>query len=201
LGVSSLPKQFSIYERSVIKKHLKQEGKICLERYGMKKTTIDELVKRVNIPKGTFYLFYDSKELLFYDILIDLHDLLQQTFLSQVQQYQGLIEEEEVTELIFNLYKSIDASFLPSFIASGELELLLRKLPPEVISEHAKKDDFRVEQLLSLLSLDIPRESIEVFSASLRGIFFFLFHKKEIGENIFDKALYQIIKGLVLQLF
>nr|WP_277934491.1 TetR family transcriptional regulator [Parablautia intestinalis] len=26
-------------------------------------TTVDEVVKRVNIPKGIFYLFYKSKEL------------------------------------------------------------------------------------------------------------------------------------------
>ncbi len=196
-----MPKQFSKNERSLIKTHLKEEGRICLERYGMKKTTVEELVKRVHIPKGTFYLFYSSKELLFYDILMDLHDLLQQTLLTQVQQYQELIEEDEVTELIFNLFKAIDASFLPSFIASGELELLMRKLPPEVISEHAKKDDVSVEQLFSLLSLDIPHESIEIFSASLRGIFFLLLHKQEIGEHLFPKALYQMIRGLVLQLF
>ncbi|MDY4210978.1 MAG: TetR/AcrR family transcriptional regulator [Treponema sp.] len=34
----------------------------------MKKTTVDELVKRTGIPKGTFYLFYPSKEILLFDI-------------------------------------------------------------------------------------------------------------------------------------
>ena len=196
-----MPKQFSDHERLAIKTQLKEEGRNCLERYGMKKTTIDELVKRVHIPKGTFYLFYDSKELLMFDILMDLHDSLQQTLLSQIQQYQGRIQAKEVTELIFNLYKAVDASFLPSFIASGDLELLMRKLPPEVVAEHGKNDDINVEQLFSLLSLEIPKESIEVFSAALRAIFLTLLHKQEIGEDLFEKAMYQLIKGIVLQIF
>ncbi|WP_286081321.1 TetR/AcrR family transcriptional regulator [Parablautia intestinalis] len=32
-------------------------------------TTVDEIVKRVNIPKGTFYLFYKSKELLLFEVI------------------------------------------------------------------------------------------------------------------------------------
>ena len=31
-----------------------------MQKKGVKKTTVDELVKRVGIPKGTFYLFYPS---------------------------------------------------------------------------------------------------------------------------------------------
>jgi len=196
-----LPKQFSNHERIAIKTQLKEEGRTCLERYGMKKTTIDELVKRVHIPKGTFYLFYDSKELLIFDILMDLHDSMQQTLLSQIQQYQGRVQAKEVTELIFNLYRAVDASFLPSFIASGDLELLMRKLPPEVVAEHGKNDDINVEQLFSLLSLEIPKESIEVFSAALRAIFLTMLHKQEIGEAKFEEAMYLLIKGIVIQIF
>jgi AcrR family transcriptional regulator len=196
-----LPKTFSEHERLAIKTKLKEEGKTCLSLYGMKKTTVDELVRRVHIPKGTFYLFYASKELLFFDILIDLHDSLQQTLLTQIQQQTTPLSVEQVTDLIYTLYKAIDATFLPSFLASGDLELLMRKLPPEIATEHAKKDDFSVEQLLNLLSIKTTGEDIEVFSAALRGIFTTLFHKQEIGEAVYDKAIYMMIKGIVAQLF
>lgn len=39
-----------------------------MQEKGVKKTTVDELVKREGIPKGTFYLFYPSKEMLLYDV-------------------------------------------------------------------------------------------------------------------------------------
>lgn len=40
-----------------------------LLRIGVRRTTVDEIVKRVNIPKGTFYLFYKSKELLLFEVI------------------------------------------------------------------------------------------------------------------------------------
>lgn len=51
-----------------------------MNQFGVKKTTVDELVKRVSIPKGTFYLFYPSKEQLFFDVFLDKHNAIQQTF-------------------------------------------------------------------------------------------------------------------------
>jgi AcrR family transcriptional regulator len=39
-------------EREYIKKRLMEEAQDCLRLYGIRKTTVDELVKRANIPKG-----------------------------------------------------------------------------------------------------------------------------------------------------
>ena len=52
-----MPKSYSDQEREYIKKRLKDEATKCLIQYGVRRTTVDEIVKRVNIPKGTFYLF------------------------------------------------------------------------------------------------------------------------------------------------
>lgn len=56
-----MPKSYSEQEWEYIRKRLKEEAAKCLARYGARRTTVDEIVKRVNIPKGTFYLFYKSK--------------------------------------------------------------------------------------------------------------------------------------------
>lgn len=72
-----MPKTFSDSERAYIRRRLMEEAKECLGLYGIRKTTVDELVKRVKIPKGTFYLFYESKELLFFDVFCTLHDEMQ----------------------------------------------------------------------------------------------------------------------------
>ena len=64
-----MPKSYSEQEREYIRKRLKEEAAKCLARYGVRRTTVDEIVKRVNIPKGTFYLFYKSKELLLFEVI------------------------------------------------------------------------------------------------------------------------------------
>jgi AcrR family transcriptional regulator len=196
-----MPKTFSDSEREYIKNRLMEEAQICLTQFGMRKTTVDELVKRANIPKGTFYLFYSSKELLFFDVFCTLHDELQTRLLGWIDELKGSINAESVTELIFRLYKEVDATFLYSFIANGDLELLVRKLPPEVAAAHAKEDDFHMEQLLSLLPGAQIEGNIKIFSAVLRAIFCTMLHKREIGEDVFDEAIRVMLRGAVLQLF
>ncbi len=196
-----MPKTFSDSEREYIKKHLMEEAQICLAQFGMRKTTVDELVKRVNIPKGTFYLFYSSKELLFFDVFCTLHDELQSTLLLWIDELKDDVNVETVTELIFRLYKQVDATFLYSFIASGDLELLVRKLPPDVAAAHAREDDFHMEQLLSLLPGVQTEGNIKIFSAVLRAIFCTMLHKREIGEDVFYETIRVMLRGAVLQLF
>ena len=79
-----MPKTFTDNEREYIKKRLTEEAQNCLKLYGIRKTTVDELVKRVNIPKGTFYLFFESKEALIYEVLCLFHDELQTGLMQEL---------------------------------------------------------------------------------------------------------------------
>ena len=195
-----MPKSFSDSERSHIKKRLMETAKDCLYQYGVRKTTVDELVRRANIPKGTFYLFYDSKELLFYDVLCEFHDEMHMKLLNEVSEIKDNITPEKLTELIFNLYKMVKESFLVRLLTESEMELLLRKLPPEIAQAHAMKDDFSVERLFDLAP-NLKGVEIEAMSAALRAIFFTMLYKHEVGEEIYDDALRILIYGVVLQMF
>ena len=178
-----MPKTFTQHEREYIKERLIEEARDCLKLYGVRKTTVDELVKRANIPKGTFYLFYDSKELLFYEVLCLYHDELQAELMHQLETHDKPLSVEQITVLFLGLYKKVEASFLYKLITSGDLELLMRKLPPEVVSAHAQKDDFSIEQLISIIP-GVSSDNIKVLSAAMRAIFLSMLHKHEIGEEV-----------------
>lgn len=195
-----MPKCFSENERSYLRQRLMQEAKKSLIQYGARKTTVDELVKRVNIPKGTFYLFYKSKELLFFDVFRAFHDEIQEKLTSEIKDLKGGINAQKLTEIIFNLYKTAEDSFILKSITSGEMELILRKLPTEIAKEHAAEDDFNLEQLVNLVP-DMRANQVPAFSAALRSIFLSMLHKHEIGEEAFDDALKIMIKGVVIQMF
>ncbi len=195
-----MPKTFSENERKMIKQRLVEEAEQCLARYGARKTTVDELVKRVHIPKGTFYLFYDSKELLFYDVFLKLHNEIHEKMLTGASLLKEDSSPEGLTRLIFDLYKQAEGSFLLKFMTEGDLDLMLRKLPPDAIEEHAKKDDFSIEQLLSAVP-GLNPDHAAIFSAALRAVFLSMLHKHEIGEKIFEDALRVMIHGIVLQMF
>ncbi|TCW60022.1 TetR/AcrR family transcriptional regulator [Treponema sp. J25] len=195
-----MPKTFTDKEREYIKKRLMEEAQDCLRLYGIRKTSVDELVKRANIPKGTFYLFYDSKELLFYDVLCSVHDELHADLRRRLEALDEPVAADQVTELVLGLYKKIEASFLYKFITGGDLELLMRRLPPEVARAHAEKDDFSMEQLIAMAP-GIKGDSIKKYSAAMRAIFLSMLHKHEIGEEVFEDALRLMIRGVVMQMF
>ncbi|MDW7658635.1 MAG: TetR/AcrR family transcriptional regulator [Bacillota bacterium] len=195
-----MPKSFSDSERSWLKDRLLKEAEACLALYGIRKTTVDELCRRVNIPKGTFYLFYASKELLFFDVFSALHDAFQQKLMADIAVLDNGVDADQLTDIIYSLYQSLDGSYLLKLATSGELELLFRKLPPELNRLHAEQDDFRVDELVSRVP-GMKKENVRIYSAALRGIFITLLHKREVGEDVFDEALHIMIRGVVAQMF
>ncbi|MDP4153546.1 MAG: TetR/AcrR family transcriptional regulator [Bacillota bacterium] len=195
-----MPKSFSDAERAYIKSKLIDSAKACLSQYGVRKTTVDELVKRAKIPKGTFYLFYDSKELLFFDILCEFHDEMHRKLLKEAESIRNDINPQKLTDLIFGIYKMIEESFIVCFLNDGEMERLLRKLPPEIAQKHVLKDNFDVENLFAVAP-QLKGMDTKAMSAALRALFFTILYKKEIGESVYDNSLKILIHGVVLQMF
>jgi AcrR family transcriptional regulator len=66
-----MPKPFSEDERDRIRAQLVDAGRECFTRFGPEKTTIEDLTSRVGIAKGSFYLFFDSKESLYVQLLLE----------------------------------------------------------------------------------------------------------------------------------
>lgn len=194
-----MPKKFSENEKAYITKRLKEEAMKCLSTYGVKKTTVDELVKRVNIPKGTFYLFYESKELLLFDAINELHNEVQNKLMQDMSALSEGITVDNLTDFLFQLYQEVNQSGLLSFMMNGEMELLMRRLPEETVKDHLAHDDLNMEQFFSFLPLK-EEKNIEVYSGAFRAIFLTMPYKREIGEVIFEDALRLMLRGLVIQL-
>jgi len=66
-----MPRAFTETEKQAIRGKLMAAGRACFLRYGLKKTTIDDLVKPAGIAKASFYLFFKHKEALFVEIMME----------------------------------------------------------------------------------------------------------------------------------
>lgn len=195
-----MPKPFSESERKIIRQRLMDAAGECLAQFGARKTTVDELVKRVNIPKGTFYLLYESKELLFFDIFRRFHDETNKKMLAEIAGMKGNINPLGMTELIFGLFKRIEESFMLKFLIEGDLEMMLRKIPSETAAKYADRDYLGIDLLISSVPGLNPYYS-RVSGAALKGVFLSMLHKHEIGEEVFDDALKVMIYGVVILMF
>jgi AcrR family transcriptional regulator len=195
-----MPRSFSEAEKTCIKERLVREAEACLAAYGIRKTTVDELVKRAKIPKGTFYLFYESKEALIYDVILKYNTLIQEQLIGLISAMPEKPGADALTELIIGLYQSLDGSFLLKLVENGELELLMRNAPPEFVRANILDDERMVGRLMQLFPETDPDKGA-LFSAALRGVFLLLFHKQEILQDRFGEVLRIMVRGIVLQMF
>ena len=194
-----MPKTFSEGERAYIRERLKTEAKKSLATYGIRKTTIDELVKRVGIPKGTFYLFYESKERLLFEVIMEFDAEAQSQMLQEVSSLPGGPDAESFTDIILRLYRRLDESFLPRLMQNGELEYFMRTVPPELALRHAERDKEAMSRMFAAFP-NMKQEQVAAFSAAFRGAFLTMLLKDEIGAEAYDDALRIMIRGIALQM-
>jgi len=194
-----MPKTLSESERAYIKERLKTETQKCLATYGIRKTTIDELIKRVGIPKGTFYLFYESKEQLLFEVIMDFDKEAQDQLLQEVSALPGVPDADAFTDIILRFYRRVDESFLPRLMQNGELEYFMRTVPPELSRQHAERDKEAMKRMFAAFP-GMQSDRAAVLSAAFRGVFLTLLFKDEIGAEIYEDALRVLIRGVALQL-
>lgn len=194
-----MPKSYTDKERLAITADLRTVAMKSMIQKGIKKTTVDELVEAVHIPKGTFYLFYKSKELLLYDAIMEKEEELHKVMATDFYQIMDHPTVESLTTLLVNFYqKGFDLGILPLML-NGELDLLIRKLPDEIVQKSiAKDDDFIV--IFQSIFPNLKEEDLKIYSASFRAIFFTAAYEREIGGN-YKKILRLLIRGTVMQMW
>jgi len=193
-----MPRTLSEGERVYIKARLKEETKKCLAQYGIRKTTVDELIRRVGIPKGTFYLFYESKERLLFEVIMEFDEEAQTQLLQEITALEKS-DADTLTDCILRFYRRIDDSFLPRLMQGGELEFFMRTVPPELSRQHAERDEQAMRQMFAALP-GMQSERAAAFSSAFRSVFLTMLFKDQIGEEHFEETLRILIRGVLLQL-
>ena len=189
---------FTAEEKEVIRKKLHKVAKECLQRYGVKKTTVDQMAAMVDISKGSFYNFYSSKEMLFFTVLEEYQiDVMNR--LTEQLDMETKIDTNRLVELLYDFYQDFRYSFMYTIFKNHEMELLVRKLPKEAITNHHLIDDRMVKKIVSRINIR-ENVSVEIVSALFRTIAMTILHIEEIGEEQFDTTLKLVIQGIVVQI-
>ncbi|MBO4440458.1 MAG: TetR/AcrR family transcriptional regulator [Spirochaetaceae bacterium] len=193
-----MARAFSEEEKTKIKESLLDAAQELISRQGVQKTTVDEIVDACHIAKGSFYAFYKTKELLFWDVILRWHSELEDMMFGRMQKITQ-ITEENLSDFIYDAYMLCFDCGLGYVITNGDIEYLIRKLPSEVVDAHIANEDDRLIKLL----MQLPQfESLDadLFSAAFRGLFLMLPYKKEIGPR-FEEVFKLCIRGVVRQMF
>ena len=99
-----MARSFTEREKENIKKSLQKICKQNWTQYGYKKTSVEDLCKQAGISKGAFYLFFESKEALFCEILCSVQEQICNAALEVIEKHRDKYGIAEALKLIYREY-------------------------------------------------------------------------------------------------
>ena len=182
---------FTDYETEQLRKALLKETRRCAVTLGMKKTSVEQLTKAVGIAKGSFYKFYESKEMLFFAVLENVAD-------HALSEANGLPPSERAAKAVLAVCRRLSDTGDMVFI-EHDAKLLLQRLPEGVKKEHYHDDETHIRQLLEKYDL-MPKRGASLAAATVRGLILTVSHKEQIGE-LYPQVLETLVYGACRELF
>lgn len=186
--------KFTENEKEQIRQCLLTKGKELFIKYGLSKTSIDDLVQACGIAKGSFYKFFSSKEELFYVILNKQDEIRNRLIVEHLR--ENLPPKEMISSFFHLAFKLADENaLLLQWFQDGEFERITRRLPKHLIEEasqdHTEKGIVFVQ---ALIERGVLREQDpEVVVGVMRAIMMLRLYKEKLGNDIFPKIMNVII--------
>jgi AcrR family transcriptional regulator len=186
-----MPRGFTELERELIRGRLLEQGYRQFSAYGLKKTTVAEIATAAGISKGAFYLFYQSKEALFMDVV---EEKAEKRFRQEILGAIDLPGASPRARLLgvlrkaFSLFKTIP---MLQFFTGSDYDLLFRRIPPEKLQQHLDADRaFFAEFIGRCQQAGIPiRVQPEEISALLYALVLSIVHEDDWGVSNVGEAI------------
>ena len=189
---------FTEEQNETIRRDLIREARCCGVTVGMRKTSVEQLTEAVGISKGSFYKFFDSKELLFFAVLEDIHTECFAAAQKSLQENAAIDPASRTAAAILAACRWLSETKAFVFI-ENDAEFLLHRLPEEVKTAHYHDDETHIRLLLEKYDL-VPNRGISLAAATVRGLILTVSHKEQIGA-LYPQVLETLVRGTCLELF
>lgn len=185
-----MPKAFTNQEREAIRMQMRVKSAKLFEKQGLKKTSVDEIVAATGISKGAFYLFYESKEELFLEVLEQIEHEIQTAILEQALGPKGNARLK-VSRLLKSLLLRWDAYPLLKNLSKADFDYLVRKVPSERVQKHASNDEAFIREFVKKVKKEGIKVSAapQVISGLIKSLFFISLHREDLGEETYRESI------------
>lgn len=127
-----MARNFTEREKENIRKKLLEACKQNWTQYGYKKTNVDELCRQAGISKGAFYLFFESKEALFCEVLSLVQEEICKSASDIIERHKNKYGIAEALKLI---YREYDRNNFLYDSDSTDYIILMNKLSEEQVKK------------------------------------------------------------------
>ena len=185
-----MPKKYSEVEKANIKKDLRLHAERSLFHKGVKGTSVDELVNLAMIPKGTFYLFYETKEALFFDVLVSFRLQMQDEMMAMLQELDENHIVTSLTTVFAYLVENMYRRGIFRLLNEEEMHMISRKNEEDIYKKERK-------ELLSFF-----RELFSLFAIDFFNSFLLIVYSMNYADRMKKPldAWRMLLRGLILQL-
>lgn len=185
-----MPKAFSEHEKETIRTQMREKGKKLFEKHGLKKTSVDEVTEAVGISKGSFYLFYGSKEELFLEILEQIEKEIQTSILEFTLMPKA-DARKNVSAMLKGFLSTWDDYPLLKNFSKSDFDYLARKVPVKRIQQHVQSDTEFTNNFIKKIKREgiIVKVSPHVVSNLIKSLYFIGLHRQDLGEDAYEEAI------------
>ena len=156
-GDEKVPKIYSQEKRQEIRKQIMDIGLELIKQYGIKKMSIEQITKKVGIAQGTFYNFFDSKEMLVYGLANAYQERINQK-VEEVIQIKGYLDRGNLRELYYDMILK-DEDNVYRFLKREDIQAFLTRLPSECLS---KISDAKMQMEINLRYVNEKKEKYDL---------------------------------------
>lgn len=184
---------FTETEKTHIRERLMEAGRELFAVRGIKKTSIEDLTRPAGIAKSSFYAFFDSKEVLYLELLMaERRRMAEELTLPAVGGAR-----ETIRHFLRAAIREIESSALTRRVITHpeEWRMVVRRVSPEQMEANI------AESTLATLSFiregqesgEIIAASPEVIAGLVRAVVVLTTHKDDIGRDIYPEVLEMMI--------
>lgn len=189
-----MPRAFTDPERDAIRERLLTAGRDLFARRGIRATTVEALARTAGISKGAFYLFYPSKEALFFALMEEIEVEIQGRLEAQVDE-----APREAVRLLLRSSLTAQADHpLLQLAMSDEAVSVMRSMSPEVQEAFLDRDvdlTARIAARLAEAGLQLTVDP-PVLAGLLRALVFVGMHRDDVGAELMPAVQDVLVEGL-----
>jgi len=193
-----MPKIFDDETREDIRAQMLDNGFSLIKRYGLKKTTIEDVTRASGVAKGTFYNFFKTKEEFVYQIVIYKRRLVKARYQEMVEQNENFVDRRLLREM---LYFIVNGEYnLITYLNHDDMAMLAARWPKEYLV-NAENDE---KMLLWILErAPHKRNSCDwrVFSNIFKIVAMGLAEREKLHQDALDATIDQFVDKLVDYVF
>jgi AcrR family transcriptional regulator len=193
-----MPKAFTQSQKDQVRHNLLQKGREYFIKYGLKKTSVDDLARAAGIAKGSFYRFFESKEALFLAVHEASEEKLRNDMMRRLEEITAPDEKLRVFLKTSFVILEEDPLMLAVF-GRGDLENLSGFISSKQYEEHYRQNITFMEELIRRWQEQgiIRPLDAEVASNMIASVFFIFLQKDTLGAAMYALVTDMLIESMV----